>query len=134
MPGRNIEVILGGLADAIRYRDPQRIAEFLAPDLVWEGASPGLRCDGREQAMGLIGNRLLAAPLTVHAVEAIDAGEHVIVGLRGPGFNLIPGDRTTVGQTYFVFTFSDGKVVRWRDFRTRAEALAAAGTSVPHWQ
>lgn len=134
MTGRNIEIILGGLADAIRYRDPGRIAEFLAPDLVWEGAAPGLRCDGREQAMRLIGNRLAAAPLTVDAVEAVDAGQHVIVGLRGPGFNPTPGDRTTVGQTYFVFTFSDGKVIRWRDYRTRADAVAAAGASVPQWR
>jgi hypothetical protein len=37
---RNIDIVLGGLADAIRSRDPERIAEFLGPDLVWEG--PGL--------------------------------------------------------------------------------------------
>jgi hypothetical protein len=36
--------------DAVRYRDPGRIAGFLAPDLVWDGVSPGLRCEGREQA------------------------------------------------------------------------------------
>lgn len=57
MTRRNIEIILGGLADAVRHRDPQHIAEFLAPDLVWEGIAPGLRCEGRQQAMELIGNR-----------------------------------------------------------------------------
>jgi hypothetical protein len=37
------------------------------------------------------------------------------------------------GQAFLVFTFSDGKVVRWRDYRTRAAAVPAAGASVPDW-
>jgi SnoaL-like domain len=131
---RNIDIVLGGLADAIRSRDPERIAEFLGPDLVWEGLEPDLRCDGRQQAMNLIRNRFAAAPLTVQAVEAIEAGPHVIVGLRGPGFNGTPGDLETVGQIYNVFTLSDGKAVRWRDFLTRREALAAANAEDQPWQ
>ena len=84
--------------------------------------------------MGVIRNRFAAAPLNVEAVEAIDAGQHVIVGLRGPGFNGTPGDLDTVGQIYNVFTLSQGKVIRWRDYLTREQALAAAGASDPHWQ
>ena len=34
MTARNIEIVLGGLVDAVRYRGPKRIAGFLAPDLV----------------------------------------------------------------------------------------------------
>jgi len=123
MAGRNIEIILGGLVDAVRNQDPERITEFLAADLVWEGLEPGLRCDGREQAMGVIRNRFAAGPLTVEAVEVIDAGQHVIVGLRGPGFNGTLGDLDTVGQIYNVFTLSDGQVIRWRDYLTREQAL-----------
>ena len=134
MAGRNIEIILGGLVDAVRNQDPERITDFLAADLVREGLEPGLRCDGREQAVGVIRNRFAAAPLTVQAVEAIDAGQHVIVGLRGPGFNATPGDLGTVGQIYNVFTLSGGKVIRWRDYLTRGQALAAAGASDLHWQ
>ena len=37
------------------------------------------------------------------------------------------------GQAFLVFTFSDGKVVRWRDCRTRAAAVPTAGASVPDW-
>jgi limonene-1,2-epoxide hydrolase len=134
MAGRNIEIILGGLVDAVRNQDPERITEFLAADLVWEGLEPGLRCDGREQAMGVIRSRFAAAPLAVEAIEAIDAGQHVIVGLRGPGFNGTLGDLDTVGQIYNVFTLSDGKVIRWRDYLTREQALAAAGARDLHWQ
>jgi len=54
---RNIDIVLGGLADAMRSRDPEHIAEFLGPDLVWEGVEPGLRCDGRQQTMSVIRNR-----------------------------------------------------------------------------
>jgi len=122
------------LADAMRSRDPQRFAEFLDPDLVWEGLEPGLRCDGRQQAMSIIRNRFAAAPLIVQAVEAIEAGQHVTVGLRGPGFNGTLGDLHTVGQIYNVFTLSEGKVVRWRDFLTRQEALAAADAQDQPWQ
>ena len=134
MAARNIDIVLGGLADAIRSRDPERIAEFLGPDLVWEGLQPGLRCDGRQQAMSVIRYRFAAAPLIVQAVEAIETGQHVIVGLRGPGFNGTPGDLETVGQIFNVFTLTDGKVVRWRDFLTRQEALDAANAEDQPWQ
>jgi hypothetical protein len=131
---RNIDIVLGGLADAMRSRDPERIAGFLRTDLVWEGLEPGLRCDGRQQAMSVIRRRFAAAPLTVQAVEAIEVGQHVIVGLRRPGFNGTPGDLETVGQNFNVFTLSDGKVVRWRDFLTRREALDAANAEDQPWQ
>jgi SnoaL-like domain len=134
MAGRKLEIILGGLVDAVRQRDPEKIAAFLAPDLVWEAATPGLRCQGREEAMGLIGRRLAAAPISVDAIEAIEAGEHVVVGLSGPGFNQTPGDLETPGQTFFVFTFRDGQVVHWHDYRTRGEALAAAGAADSGWR
>lgn len=134
MAARNIDIVLGGLADAIRSRDPEHIAEFLGPDLVWEGLEPGLRCDGRQQAMSVIRNRFAAAPLIVQAVEAIETGQHVIVGLRGPGFNGMPGDLETVGQIFNVFTLTDGKVVRWRDFLTRQAALEAANAEDQPWQ
>ncbi len=84
--------------------------------------------------MSVIRNRFAAAPFTVEAVEAIDAGQHVIVGLRGPGFNGTPGDLETVGQIFNVFTLSAGKVIRWRDFLTRGEALAAANAKDQPWQ
>lgn len=134
MATRNIDIVLGGLADAIRSRDPEPIAGFLGPEVVWEGVEPGLRCDGRQQAMNVIRDRFAAAPVTVQAVEAIEAGPHVIVGLRGPGFNGMPGDLQTVGQVFNVFTFRGGKVVRWRDFLTRREALAAADAGDQPWQ
>ena len=134
MAGRNIEIILGVLAAAVRTQDPGHIRGILGDELVWEGTEPGTRCDGPEQAMGIIRNRFAAAPLTVDALEVIDAGEHVVVGLRGPGFNGIPGDVETPGQIYNVVTFRSGKIIRWRDYGTRERALAAASATDPRWQ
>ncbi|MGH9064649.1 MAG: nuclear transport factor 2 family protein [Acidimicrobiales bacterium] len=132
--GRNIEIILGGLADAVREQDPERIGELLAPGVVWEGLRPELRCDGRGEALRLIRHRFAAATFAVDAVEVIDAGDQVVVGLHGPGFNGTPGDLDTVGQTYNLFTLHDGKVVRWRDYLDRHEALAAAGVTDGPWR
>jgi hypothetical protein len=42
---------------------------------VREGVELGLRCDGRQQAMSVIRDCFAAAPFTVQAVEAIEAGQ-----------------------------------------------------------
>ena len=41
----------------------------------------------------------------------IDAGQHVVVGVRGLGFNGIPADVEMVGQVYAVFTLRRGRRV-----------------------
>jgi hypothetical protein len=38
MTGQGTEIILGGLADATRYRDPARMAGFGVPDRPWLSA------------------------------------------------------------------------------------------------
>jgi hypothetical protein len=48
--GRHIDIVLTGLVDAIRSQDPERIADLLAPDLVWEGLRPELRPGRRGSA------------------------------------------------------------------------------------
>jgi hypothetical protein len=53
---QNIVIILGGLAAALCTQVPGHIRGFLAGGLVWEGVEPGLRCDGLDQAMGVIRN------------------------------------------------------------------------------
>jgi hypothetical protein len=68
------------------------------------------------------------------AVDAVAAGEAVVVGLHGPGFNATPGDQDTVGQVYYVFSLRDGKIIHWRTYRARQDALAAAGTTGHAWK
>jgi RND family efflux transporter MFP subunit len=60
----------------------------------------------------------------VEALELIDAGDRVVLGVRGPEFERI-ADVELPGQIFQVFTFRDGKIVEMRDFAFRADALAA---------
>jgi ketosteroid isomerase-like protein len=130
----NLELILSGLTTALRGQDADKIAGLLAADVIWEGPQPGLRCDGRDEAMRIIRHAFSDHRIGADAVEAFAAGQDVVIGLHGPGFNGTPGDRETVGQVYYVVTLRDGKIIRWRAFMTRPEALAAAGIPGPTWQ
>lgn len=127
MTQSDFQLILGVLADTLREQDPERIAALLAPDVVWEGARPDMRCEGRDQAMNLIRRRFEYGPVTVHAVEVVAGDDAVVVGMRGPGFNGTPGDVETVGETYNVYNLEGGLIVHWRDFLGREDALRAAG-------
>jgi ketosteroid isomerase-like protein len=60
--------------------------------------------------------------------EYIDAGEYVIMPLRMRGRP--PGsDADVVLDEVYVSKFLDGKIVELREYRTKAEALEAAGLS-----
>jgi hypothetical protein len=130
----NLQTLLTGVVDALRSRDPASVERLLDPELVWEGAMPGARCSGRQEAMHLIAPRLAGGLPAPRAVEVIDAGDRIVVGLQGPGWNGIPGDLATDGRVYTVVTFARGKVVRLQGFSDRAEALAAAGAYPVAWR
>ena len=97
--------------------------EFHAPDWAPE---PGVY-RGLEDLAGWI-RRWLGTwdEYEAQAREYVDAGDQVVVGHfqrgRGKGSGLYVEDRS-----WSVFTFSGGKVVAWRSYRTRAEALEAVG-------
>lgn len=130
----SLGIVLSGITKVLGSQDADGIAELLAPDVVWEGLLPGMRCDNREQAMRIIRHAFADKRVTADAIEAFTTGDNVVVGLHGPGFNGTPGDRETVGQLYYVLAMRDGKVVHWRVYVTRPEALAAAATTGPTWQ
>ncbi|MBV9094909.1 MAG: hypothetical protein JO132_13725 [Streptosporangiaceae bacterium] len=43
----------------------------------------------------------------------------------------MPGDVETVGQVFHVLALRDGVVVRWKAYRDREDALAAAESGGP---
>ena len=64
--------------------------------------------------------------ITIEAKEFIEAGDSIVVGVlqRGTG----TGSGAVTEFRYFhVWTFRGDNVVRWENFRERAEALAAVG-------
>jgi limonene-1,2-epoxide hydrolase len=126
MAQNNMEIVLGVLADTLRTQDIEHLVRLLDHQVVWEGVHPGQRCDGRDQAIGVLGGFFASRELTFDAVEVIARGDKVVVGIRGPGFNGIPEDFETVGQVFHVFTLRDGLVVHWKAYLDREDALAAA--------
>jgi ketosteroid isomerase-like protein len=60
------------------------------------------------------------------ATEFVDAGQHVVVGVRHRGRGKASGIEVDMPQ-FQVYTLRDGRIIRYRGFRTRAEALGAAG-------
>lgn len=58
--------------------------------------------------------------------EFIDAGDHVIVVGRQTGRGRASGSKITEGQAH-LWTFRDGRTIRFEMFRDRAEAFAAIG-------
>jgi len=131
MARNNMEIILGALADAVRTQDIEHLTGLLDSDVVWEGVHPGQRCDGRDQAMGVLGGFFAGHELAFDAVEVIAHGDAVVVAIHGPGFNGIPDDLETVGRVFHVFTLRGGLIVRWRTYLDREDALAAAGSGGP---
>jgi ketosteroid isomerase-like protein len=131
MARNNMEIILRALADTARAQDIEHLTGLLDEDVVWEGVHPGQRCDGRSQAMGVLGGFFASRELVFDAVEVIARGDAVVVGIPGPGMNGIPEDFETVGCVFHVFTLRNGLVVRWRSYLDREDALAAAGSGGP---
>jgi ketosteroid isomerase-like protein len=131
MARNNMEIILGALADTVRTQDIEHLTGLLDQDVVWEGVHSGQRCDGRDQAMGVLGGFFTNRELVFDAVEVIARGDAVVVGIHGPGLNGIPGDFETVGQVFHVFTLRDGLIVRWKAYLDREDALAAASSGGP---
>jgi ketosteroid isomerase-like protein len=126
-----METILGLLTETLRAQDTEHLAGLLDQDVVWEGVHPGQRCDGRDQALGVLRGFFARRVLAFDAVEVIERGDSVVVGIHGPGFNATPGDFDTVGQAFHVLTLRDGAIVRWRAYLDRGDALAAAGPGGP---
>jgi hypothetical protein len=61
MARTNMEIILGALADTVRTRGIERLTGLVDKDVILEGVHSGQRCDGRDQAMDVLGGFLPAA-------------------------------------------------------------------------
>jgi ketosteroid isomerase-like protein len=60
--------------------------------------------------------------------EVLDAGQSVVVTFREQGRGKSSGVPVAREHTQ-LWTFREGRIVRWESFRTRAQALEAAGLS-----
>jgi hypothetical protein len=125
---QNLELILFGWVDALRRRDPDRIADKLAPDIVWQGLRRDLVCPNRT---AVLDNITAGGPVrertTGIEVTAID-DRRVLLGVQLPGVTELFGE-TLEGEMFDVFTITEGVIVRIDEFKTRDDALAFARSS-----
>jgi hypothetical protein len=126
---QSIELILFGWVDALRRRDPDRIAGRLAVDIVWQGLRRDLVCPDREAVLhNIAGGGRHREQLTGIEVAALDA-QHVLLGVQLPSVTEFFGE-TLDGAIFDVFTIDNGVITRIDEFKTREDALTyAAGTA-----
>jgi len=123
---QNLELILFGWVDALRRRDPDRIAGRLAEDIVWQGLRRDLVCPSREAVLHNIGGGgQHREQLTGIEVAALD-DQHVLLGVQLPGVTEFFGE-TLDGAIFDVFTLDNGVITRIDEFKTREDALTYAG-------
>lgn len=109
---------------ARRARNIDALSQGLDPDVVHQGVLPSLVCTGRDAVLERMRSSLNQVDSGIDRLELMAAGEHVIMGISGPRFREIP---FLDGEIFIVFTLRDGLIVRMDDYRTRDDAVAAAG-------
>lgn len=99
---------------------------YFAPDVVWENGQE-LPANG-PAAVREMWTRWNSdwETLEMVAEELIDAGDKVFVAMYYRGHGRLSGVAVD-GRVFEVHTFRDGQCVHKVDFRTRPEALEAAG-------
>jgi catechol 2,3-dioxygenase-like lactoylglutathione lyase family enzyme len=122
---QNVELILFGWVDALRRCDPERIADRLAEDIVWQGLRHDLVCPNREAVLdNIVGGGQRREQLTGIEVAALD-DQHVLLGVQLPGVTEFFGE-TLDGAIFDVFTIDNGVITRIDEFKTREDAVAHA--------
>jgi ketosteroid isomerase-like protein len=109
---------------AWRRADFDALEEMLAPNVEWRSFEHGeWDCHSREEVLRTLRERHVAGfaegRLTFH-----DAGPDAVVVTAHPSE---VGGREWPDETSTVIRFREGRVVSMQDYRTEAEALAAAG-------
>lgn len=125
-PHENLEVVFVAWLEAIRRGEPALAAARLAPDVVWQGVAPHLRCEGRAEVVEAITARIAAGAPRVRSLELEAAGDRVVLGVVSPDLDRA-GDVALAGRIHIVFTVRDGLITAVHDHRDRGSARREAG-------
>jgi catechol 2,3-dioxygenase-like lactoylglutathione lyase family enzyme len=127
---QNVELILFGWVDAFHRRAPDRIADHLADDVVWQGLRRDLVCPNREAVLhNIAAGGQHREQLTGIEVTALD-DQHVLLAVRVPGVTEFFGEPLD-GAIFDVFTINDRTITRIDEFPTRDAAVAFAHSKPP---
>jgi len=131
MSRENVEIVKR-LYQAWSAGDPEVALELVSPDVVWiaiEDAPDAGTYRGTAGVLAYFGDWLQDfEDLRMEFDELIGAGEFLVAVQRGRARG--KGSGVEVDLRYAVlYEFEDGRITRVREFRTKEQALEAAGLS-----
>jgi ketosteroid isomerase-like protein len=119
----NLETVMIDFLGALRRGDFEAAAGLLDLEVSWQGLREEWVCQGREEVLDTF-RWALEQRREIDALEFTRGGDQVVLGARGK--NIGPLEEP-LDQIFNVFTLRDGRIVRIDDYRSRREALMAAG-------
>jgi ketosteroid isomerase-like protein len=119
----NLETVMIDFLGALRRGDFEAAAGLLDLEVSWQGLREEWVCHGREEVLDTF-RWALEQRREIDALEFTRGGDQVVLGARGK--NIGPLEEP-LDQIFNVFTLRDGRIVRIDDYRSRREALMAAG-------
>lgn len=136
MSEENVKIVRD-LLEAFARRDHERAFDFYDPDIEWDASQQDVVLDARSVYRGHEGvraywRRWLSAwtDLQFEIEDVVDRGDEVVALIRNQRqWGRHSGIETEVPPYGIVFSFRDGKVVRWSAYASQAAALEAAGPS-----
>jgi ketosteroid isomerase-like protein len=131
----NVEIVRA-IAEAFKRRDHERPFDHYDPDIEWdasrmpEGVFDVAGVYRGHEGVRAFWRRWLSAwrDLEFEIQDVRDAGDEVVLLIRNQRqWGRHSGITTELPPYAHVYTFRDGKVVRWRCFADQESALEAAG-------
>ena len=122
MAESNVELARRGFQAAMRG-DLEAIGELLDPGVRWHAGDPSAQwaCHDRGEALAFMQRSDLSRGGRAELVDAVGAGDKVVVIIRRPG----EGDEEP-SRVANLATFRDGKVIEMVHYPDPDDALAAA--------
>jgi ketosteroid isomerase-like protein len=128
MSQENVEIMREGYR-AFSNGEVDRFLALVDPDIEWKSVEDTEPKRGVDGVIESVGDWFRVwEELHIEQEELIDAGDHVIAVVNERG--RLAGIEGEVSERFFqVWTLRDGKIVSFREYKTRREAVEAVGLS-----
>ena len=130
MSQENVEIVKA-FTSLFQAGDRDRWRDYFDPDVIWDTSASTMPTAGiyhGHQGVAHFFREWLGSwsEYRIEPREYIDAGGSVVLVFRQSGIGRDSGVRTE-REFFAVYDLSDSKVVRYRQYESRTEALEAAG-------